>query len=94
MRVIMTAGEIPTGSVVTKVTGKKAYRLHEVVNVYSKHPDTCSAQKLSHDGVRFLMDMEGLYIEAIPATLELSWEVDSDDLMHHLQREADDRDSR
>ncbi len=93
MRLTMKAGDIPVGSLVTKVTGKKQYRLHEVVNVYSKHPETCSAQKLHHEGVRFLMDMEGLYIEAIPATLELSWQVSEDELLRHLQHREAKRES-
>ena len=80
MKVLLPAGQIPDGTVVTKRTGTKPYTLKESVKVYG---EPSQRQEIKGDGVRFLVSADG-GINAVSETVELLAELDDDEIQELL----------
>ena len=85
LKVILPAGQIPLGAVVTKRTGHKEYILGDCVKVYG----VAIARALVTDprvqasaGTVFLISKS--YANSIPTTTELVWVTDHDELIDYL----------
>ena len=96
MKLLITVGEVPIGTKITKKTGEKIYEIRDKIFVYggegcSNHPEL----KVS-PGTRLLVAVDPRYsfsVEAVPATLEIVWEVDKNTLRNFLsEREEFDED--
>lgn len=90
MKVLLPAGSIPDGALITKRTGTNQYRLHRGLRFYATKE---AKEKLGEetrtldakDGCVFLVDEEKGTINVYPCTTEFLWLVRAEELAWHLK---------
>lgn len=85
MKVIMSVGEIPIGSTVSKITGEKQYIIQDKIKVYG---DSALEKELkSGDNTRFLLAVtDSFCIEVVSHDKEMLWRVSEKDLYQYLYK--------
>lgn len=79
-RILIEASQIPKGSVVTKATGTKRYRLVDELRIYGM-PNVTSVPTFG--GARFMIDEDGS-ATAVGGDTVLCWHVERDALVQFL----------
>ena len=86
--IVLSAGEIPDGSVVIKRTGEKRYMLSRKINIYGK-----SKPEIKYcSGILFLMSEE--YINTVLSDTLLIWITTEEDYFNYLGELLAERDSQ
>jgi len=80
IKVIMPVGDIPLGTTVTKLTGKKEYLIRDEFRIYE---DDSNYAVTAKSGTRFMVSDDG-NVECVPADYEALWHVDAETLMNYL----------
>ena len=80
-RILLPAGEIPDGEVVTKRTGEKEYILKHKVEIFGL-PGPMVFE--SNDDVVFLSDMELGKFNAVSRDTLLMWKLEEEDMLSWL----------
>lgn len=99
MKVLLPAGSIPNGALITKRTGTAEYRLHRGLRFYATKE---AKDKLGEetrtvdakDGCVFLVDEEKGTVNVYPRTTEFMWLVRADELERHLRDELHPEDCK
>lgn len=80
IKVILPLASIPNGSLVTKRTGAKEYKVVNEIRIYGDRPQTIKAE----GGARFLMANDGS-VCALSGETEVVWLADEDVLLNYLE---------
>ena len=99
MKVLLPAGNIPNGALITKRTGTAQYRLHRGLRFYATKE---AKDKLgeatrtvdARDGCIFLVDEEKGTVNVYPCTTQFMWLVRADSLERHLNHELHPEDCK
>lgn len=90
-RILLPAGEIPDGEVVTKKTGEKEYVLRHKIEIFGlPGPMTFEA----NDSVVFLSDMELGKFNAVSRDTLLLWKLEEEELYQWLHDREMEREAK
>jgi hypothetical protein len=85
IKVILPAGKIPQGEIVSKITGTYKYNIHDSIVIY--HEVKNERQPIiAEKGTRFMTDHSG-HISCISDEKELVWHTELADLRRWLNKE-------